>query len=389
LPRMEDAPGKTKQGAKKLGVIARWPWLAGLVLFLAAAWIPYRTNSPTGDIASIFNDHIRHAYTSHVFLKKGFELYRVPLNVSTADVAYPHAQHNWGHMPLAYPPGQIGLFMPMALLGHYVAMPTNIFGKWTVAYLLLFTCLGLVAWLKCLALGPPGFRLVLGLITVPEFLHLSLSGFYDPIWLGCGAMVVLRLTQDRPMSALRWFAGAAFLHYRAVILLPLGILAAWRAWHQRPFKKGDWATVAWCAFAFALVLVSFYWMYPVTAAQRATAPPLSLRIGTHSPMQTAIGISTLVMVVLAARRQWLALGTVMVGTAIALSDFQGYEGYWHHAGAILPVLLVPMVQKFHAPSALATQAIAVFWIIALQSVVWLVNPVSFWLTFFHRFIPAL
>src|SRR5512137_1609039 len=196
------------------------------------ALVPLTNTSPYGDLSAGYTDHLHHAHVTWVFLHRGLDAYRLPLSESSRGVPYPHETGAWPQMAVNYPPGMFAVFLPTSLVGRFVPMSQEAFGR-----------VG-VLWMLVLA-------------------HLAMLGFYDPAFIGAGAMAMLALHRRRPRPALLWLALAGLLHFRAVALVPVGVVALWQAL-RAPRGERPWGAVAVVALAGAVVVGTFLLQWPVT-----------------------------------------------------------------------------------------------------------------------------
>ncbi len=236
------------------------------------ALVPLTNASPYGDLSAGYTDHLHHAHATWVLLHRGLDAWRLPLAESSRGVYYPHETGAWPQMALNYPPGMAVVFLPTALLGRWVPMTQETFGRVGVLWLLVLGHLALLAIFTLLAEEPAGGRAVVGVIAWVYVVRLALQGFYDPTFLGAGAMAMLALHRKRPGAALLWLSVAGLLHYRAVALVPVGLVALWQAL-RAPRGERPWGAIAATAVAGALVTGTFLLQWPVTKAYLDTLHP--------------------------------------------------------------------------------------------------------------------
>ncbi|MGH7269192.1 MAG: hypothetical protein ACREJ3_02075, partial [Polyangiaceae bacterium] len=209
-----------------------WLVLASLLVTVA---LPFLGRSRYGDLSNWYSDHLHHAYATWVFCHRGFEVYERPLAEVSRGIEFAHPFIGpWGFSPIVYPPGVFLVFLPLAIVGELVPMSLATFGALNVAVLVVIAHAAL--WSAWTALGrePPGARLLAGAFVWLVLLRLSLNGFYDVVWLACGAAMVLAVQKERYGRALLWAAAAAFLHFRAVSLAPLALFALLRMVRGKP-----------------------------------------------------------------------------------------------------------------------------------------------------------
>jgi hypothetical protein len=257
---------------------------ACLVSFVVwAAWEMVRPGvHPFGDLQNgIYSDHVAHMNIARVFPKAGLELWRTPIReifpaltaeetaALPSDVrvggsetggiyrvpGWPRNKPlvaNWTLQPRLYPPGELLLFAPAALLYHFTDIPA----RWMNRLLIVF-CLALAhaaffffirTYLSNAERNGPVDVLVLFLFW-SNAVYCSLNGFYDmaaviPLLL-CGCYLVER----RGAAAITAFCAAAALHFRAFFFAPLLIMALWMVIRDRQWKT-------WRAPQFTMMTVS-------------------------------------------------------------------------------------------------------------------------------------
>ncbi|HET8725372.1 MAG TPA: hypothetical protein VFM53_14335 [Anaeromyxobacteraceae bacterium] len=323
------------------------------------ALVPLTNQSPYGDLSAGYTDHLHHAHITWVALHRGLDAYRLPLAESSRGVPYPQATGAWLQMPVNYPPGMFAVFLPTALLGRFVPMSQETFGRVGVLWMLVVAHAAMLAVFLLLAELPPGGRAVVGMIAWVYLVRLALQGFYDPAFIGAGAMAMREVHRRRPGPALLWLAAAGMLHFRAVALVPLGVVALWQAL-RAPRGERPWGAVAVVAAAGVVVVGTFFLQWPVTKQYLDTLhPPLGVIAG------GARFWAVVVASVAAAAASWwwggpLVAGLVLAALGLALTDV--YD-WWH--GAVL--LFAPMaVGVLGARAASTARAVLVGWLLLMQ-----------------------
>src|SRR5512136_1624132 len=168
------------------------------------ALVPLTNQSPYGDLSAGYTDHLHHAHATWVFLHRGLDAYRLPLAESSRGVAYPQATGAWPQMPVNYPPGMFAVFLPLSLAGRLVPMSTESFGRLGVLWMLVVAHAAMLAVFLLLAETDAGGRAVVGVVAWLYLVRLALQGFYDPAFLGAGALALRALHRRRPGPALLW-----------------------------------------------------------------------------------------------------------------------------------------------------------------------------------------
>ncbi|NNB85880.1 hypothetical protein [Corallococcus exiguus] len=344
----------------------RWGLLALLSLLVLCA-VPLSGVTSRGTLKEGYTDHVRHPYVVWVGLHSGLQaLYTAPLGELREGVPYRQAIDQWLEVPYVYPPGALVLFLPLALVGEWVPMSPQAFGQVCLLYLLAFAHVALYAALRLLDGLPSGGRWAVGGLCWLVLMRLALYGQYDGAWLVCGVLALAALAKDRPVVALRWLALAALLHYRALILVAVGVVALWRVVHGRPVRQWPWGTLLGVAAAGALCVRTFLWMAPLAAQTDAATPSI---LGEPGTLALVMGLSAAVLALSWRGSDGLVTASVGLGVLLAVIDTR----HWWHASALL---LVPLcVGVLRAPRwPTAVRLGLVVWAGVLEMAVWYGNP---------------
>ena len=192
------------------------------------------------------------------------------------------------------------------------------------------------------------------------------------------------LHDDRPVSALRWFAVAAMLHFRAVTLAPLALLALWRALQSRPWRQWPWSTLVVLSLVMVIVTYTFVLVYPQTASRRALHPswPALVRMNEFAAVvaMTLLGCAWALGL-----RDVVLAGAMFIVGALAIVDLGVYRGYWHHA-SIATVALISTLAVDDNNSGQRRQ-LAVLWQMAIVPIVWLATPAALIIDMVKSFRP--
>ena len=168
----------------------------GLVGVLSIC-LPWFSPWPTADLSNVFSDHLRHAFVAQVAVRRGLDVYRLPLAEAAKTVQVRHPGFYWADVPYAYPPGALLLFLPVSTFSELFIEDPQTHARLLVSFTTLLAYLAwLVIW-RLLFAAPTGNRIELaigGLVAAFAFgqlLHTGLEGFYDSAWVGLGALAIL------------------------------------------------------------------------------------------------------------------------------------------------------------------------------------------------------
>ena len=361
----------------------RCEFLVAISLALAML-VPVLGHTRMGDLSNHFGDHLHHAWATDIFFHRGMDIYRRNFGDLWPGSTYPQKEEAWGNMARPYPPGVFAVFAPMTLLARTIPMGKATFGAICIVYLLLLTHAGFLALFRLMRRSSPDSRLIVGALIWMVLIHLALQGFYDPLWISCGVAMASALQADRPNTALRWFGLAALLHFRAVTLAPLGLVALWRSLRGKTWRQWSWPSLVFLGVALAIVAYTFILVYPGTASRRALHPPMTslVRMGEFPALVAVTLVACLGSLWL---RDPVLAGTMLIVGGLAMVDLGVYRGYWHHA-SIATVALITTLAGDHANSGQRRQ-LAVLWLIALMPIVWLANPAALIIDMMKNFRP--
>ena len=350
-------------GRAALAAAVRRRWRGALVLLSYAlfALAPLLSSSPFADLSWQYTDHLRHAHCSWIFLHAGLDIYREPFILAAAEVPYRSPLLTWPWVPYAYPPLVLLLFTPLALAMQYLPLSPPSVARLGILYTLLLAHLAF--WVMLRALGRLG--VVQGALAVFAWVMLmyaGLQGFYDPLWLACGVLMVRRLAQRRPSAALVWFSLAALLSYRAVVLVPLAFAALVVGVRGRPVRAWPWGAAGLALAAGLTCCVLFSFTLPFDWAFRE-APALLERGGWRLALVLLVGAGAALIV---ARGADLAVATTVAGvTGFALMD----TPQWWHALVLLPAPLAVGAWRAARWPRLSV-GVLLLWAVVLQKSAW-------------------
>jgi hypothetical protein len=350
---------------------ARWALVVLSAVFTSA--VALLNDSPNGDLSRWYTDHLHHSYATWVMLHRGLAIYTQTFGQSLVGVDFPFPTASWPQMPgMVYPPGVFVIFMPLALVGRYVPMAASTFAVLSILWMLVLSHAAFVAVLRALESTRAARGLTLGFVAWMYLMWMGLEGFYDGAWVGCGAMMIHALARRRPVTALRWFAVVTLLHYRAVVLVPLGLAALYEALRGRSVRQWPWKDLVFVGVACLLCLGSFVLAYPVTSAYRETQQTL---LQLHS----GVRFWSIILLSVAAVGMSLWLADAVVAATVAIAGMLGlvYVNFWWH-GAVL--LFAPLAVAAFRPgrSPEVARALLIGWVLCIQPLAWRDHVTGFW-----------
>ena len=284
----------------------------------------------------------------------------MPLERSSRGVYYPQESGAWPRMPVNYPPGMFAVFLPTALLGRYVPMTQETFGRVGVVWMLVLAHLALLAIFLLLAEVPPGGRAVVGMIAWVYLVPPRAAGLLRPGLPRRGRHVPACAAPAAPRR------GAALAGLRRPAALPRGgARAGGRRGALAGPSRAPGRTSLGCRSRWSWGPASWWWgafllQWPVTKTYLDTLHPSLGAIG-HGARFWAVVVAS---VAAAAAAWWyggpLVAGLVLAALGLALTDI--YD-WWH--GAVL--LFAPLaVGVLGARAASTARAVLVGWLLLMQ-----------------------
>ena len=347
------------------GVWARRPTEEVLFRLCAVAslafstWIVLHEAGRTASLVEVHSDHFHHSRAALTFIHRGFEVYRRPFRETA--VPFPYGGLSWPDWPIAYPPGMFLVFLPPALMDAWVPMTSAVWAKLTVLWIVVLCHLALFGIWSAISRvrGGGAAPVLLGIWIL--MLRMSLCGFYDPVWLGCGAVSIAALIDRRFVASLLWFSAAILISYRAASLAPA---AGWAAVlllrGGEPIRTKVVALLA-TAIACALVLWTFWLcrnaMPPLsTIADKSTLTPL-LPFGPRSAIVLLMCVATASLALVKGD----ALVAISVGWAFVLTLV--HAGPSWHGSMLVPTLLLVGVGRRSASLVFVRNIVAVWFLV--------------------------
>jgi hypothetical protein len=251
-----------------------------------------------------FTDHFSHMNAARIFPRIGTDIWRrsfksmfralspeevarLPVHIRAEDepdvrwvpgweIGKPLAA-SWSHNPRLYPPGDMLLVAPVALLYHHTGLG---FAQATVILIILFLAYAHLAIYAALSSNWPRVPLLALLLLYLEIIHWTLEGFYDAAAVFPLLLCAIFLRQRKGLAATVAFVAAVFIHFRALFFLPWGVCAALTVLRGRQWRH--WRLPGYLALAGSVLMgvasaVPFLLLWP-TLQNLPNVNPISLRI---------------------------------------------------------------------------------------------------------------
>ncbi len=329
-----------------------------VVAFLSLGRTPYGA-------AFGFSDHFTHMNAARLFPRIGTALWRTPIDrlfppggdtdraraltdVRSAEdlrvvPGWPANKPfvgGWTHIARPYPPGDLVIVAPVALLYHFTRLSFS-----GACHLLILTFLAFahaafaIVWLQ----APRRDWLLYAAAGIASYAYVvfwTARGFYDSaamvpvLWCaGC-------LERRRWLAAGVAFAVAIFIHFRAIFYAPWAVFAGWNLVRDRAYR--GWCPRQWVAFgaAAALAAISLYTLVLVTPTLGALPMgnpihPGHLRPAAVAAVVAAVGVAAGLFV---RNRAYLVLAVLVWMTAMLVNVRQVQA--WH-TFMLLPWIFAP------------------------------------------------
>ncbi len=226
--------------------------------------------NPFMDLSFKFADHFSHMNAGRLFLHFGTQVWRRPLDhllppptpeevrALPDDVKHCRdgvfvvpgwtkpVEQSWPTVVRFYPPGDMVLTAPIALLYHFTDLSFTNANRLLLLLLLAIAHAALFLLLDGLRAQRFAIAIVPALLCVNVVLHWTLEGIYDAAMIIPLLLCIRFLQERRGLAAAVAFCAALFLHFRAVYYLPWGVASVallCQEWH-RLTKPQLWVAAA-------------------------------------------------------------------------------------------------------------------------------------------------
>jgi hypothetical protein len=247
---------------------------------------------------------------------------------------------SWGHRPRLYPPGDMVLVAPVALVYHFTALSLTAANRWLFALFLVYAHVAIFFLLEeSLVRGSdvPGGRAATPLLYAGalaayiEIVFWTLQGFYDAAAIAPLLLCASYLRARRGLAAAVCYGVAVFIHFRALFLAPWAIYAAWIFVHDRQWRglraKDALGIVVGASCAGAALAV--FALVTPTLAEQSINNSVNLKIATAHPgaLLAFSGVALVASALLVWAKAWLDLGMLAWLTLVLLQVKEAHE--WH------------------------------------------------------------
>jgi hypothetical protein len=339
--------------------------VTGVSLAVLLLWNHVRVfTHPWGDLSNgNYTDHLSHMNAARAFTRVGLDIWRKPAIALTRpptpeeEVAFPADVHpggkwtggvymidgwpatkpwvtSWGQQPRLYPPGDMLLVAPVALVYHHTSLSLTEANRWLYSFFLVYAhaAIFFIVWGAAVEkrLALPLLDLCALFVTV-QIVFWTLQGFYDAAAVGPLLVCARYLDARRGLAAAVAYSVAAFIHFRAFFLAPWVMYAAWifaqdRQW--RGLRPRDWGAVAVGAVCSFGSLFAFALVVPTLGGQKLNNV-MHWSHAADDPRGLAVlaAVSIVAAVLLARVRAWLDLAVLAWLTLIILVVNEAHE--WH------------------------------------------------------------
>jgi hypothetical protein len=255
-----------------------------------SVWNGFRQfDHPWGDLSrGQFTDHFSHMNAARIFPRIGRDIWRHPimdqfrtldpdeLSRLPSDVrpgasgtggvfyvpGWPSDKPlaiSWSQKSRMYPPGDMVLVAPIALLYHYTSLP------FTEACRLLFALFLVTAhvalfffFLTYFESQGSGIDWLVCFLVYSHVIHWTLEGFYDPVAIIPLVLCVRYIGRNKGLAAVVAYCAGAFLHFRVFFQAPWAAWGAWLMLRGRFWRHLRARHVVALVIASGLGLVSLY-----------------------------------------------------------------------------------------------------------------------------------
>lgn len=325
----------------------------GLILLSLLVWCSWELARPNvhpyGSYNGLMTDHFSHMNAARLFPRVGADIWRRPIrdllrpapnetlptelasalrgdrHTAAYEVpgwpAHKPLIASWTQFARPYPPGDLLLVAPIAVLYHDTSLSFTHANQLLIVLFLAYAHVALYLFLRA------GIGWLALAVVYPYILYHTLNGFYDAAALVPLLLCRRYLGERRGLAALVAYSAAVFIHYRSLFFAPWAI-EAFLAIHWSGWRARQWlATMATVLLAAGALIP--LWLIGPTLAAMPINNPVHFGSAAFEPLVfigfCAVGVAAAVWFILT--RAWSDLLTTSVLWAGCLSLHQAYD--WH------------------------------------------------------------
>jgi len=207
---------------------------------------------PGATLDPAYTDSIRSIYTSWLFLRHGWDVYRRTLGDLSGQDRSPQQHVIWPQQPFIYPPGALLLYAPFGWAEYGLGLSEMAVHRAAVIFCVVLAHLSVLLMLGELRRDGGPLTLLIVALYAMMALGFSLNGLYDPAYVAAGALGLSASRRGQESRAVLWLSLATFLHFRALFYLPAA-LANLAASGARALK-GGLSRREWLRFSVSVLL---------------------------------------------------------------------------------------------------------------------------------------
>ena len=215
------------------------------------------------DLHEVYTDHIRHEYVSWAFLQVGLRVFYDPLGDLALHVHALNPHPTWPMVPSLYPAGMILLFLPFGALSNLGIMDDVLVHKLMVLTFLIAAYLCVHQFNQLFEDTGQHLGFLVPTLFFLNATYWALNGFYDLIPLLLVLLATRSQKERRHERSAILVTLAMFLHYRAVMYLPLLLSSVYGMWSERgesPSKR-RWIVTSAVVGMLLFTAYTFYLSY--------------------------------------------------------------------------------------------------------------------------------
>jgi hypothetical protein len=382
---MEFTSEPAKSGKKVFHSLFKTHRALALILISLCLWEGWEGlhvfSHPWGDLkGTTYTDHFSHMNAARVFPRVGIEIWRRSVDrlfrsLTPAELAsmpkdiqaggsfsggvfhvpgWPMGKPlvtSWSNIPRNYPPGDMLLVAPIAILYHYTDLSFTTANRLLLMLFLVYAHVALFLFFKLLPDFVPdnsslvSVQAITAAVVYMEVIHWTLEGFYDAAALAPLVLCGWYIRQRKGLPAIAAFCLAAFIHFRAFFLAPLPVYALiliirerqWRSWSVR-----QWFILAMAGALGSVSIGVFYILWP-SLRRLPIDNPINLLNNpawlTWILLPIFLSFACLVARQLLRLQAWLDFAVFVWMAIMMLSLHEAYP--WHTILALMPWLCSP------------------------------------------------